>query len=374
MKRKVAVISDLHIGNFSAFSGAYSLGLNNRVRLSLATLIRAVDTARRNKCSDLIVAGDVFDSWNSSPQVVAGVMDALSEDASLDEQMTVHLLAGNHDQHSPSKQDSALEPLGYMPESSSVLVHDVARYREDFLFLPYSPNDPLDVIGSKAQPGTRVIFLHAGLADDATSELLRQQQGALEVSRLIEAMRLTGATFAFAGHWHNSREWQLFDTIQNRPMHVVQTGTLCPASFRPTEVGIAGFGRMYLFDPDSTAKPTYVEIPGPRFVLVHDELELKQAIGACKGCNLFVRGVYEPGKGAEMAAMLKANEVALEAWEAVPDQKAVSVGAREAANRAALSSTAEEAIEEYIDGLKVEEVVDKKAVHSKVTEHLGRVR
>ena len=356
---KIAVVSDPHLWNHKAFAGESKGGLNERARLGLATLRSAIIQAQEVGCEHFIVAGDLFDHWNVPPQLLSATMGVLGMS-----DMEIHLLRGNHDMQSFQPKDNALNALTW---GGNIRVYEEPELNReiDVLFLPFT--DPENRKEIKGEGGTLV--LHTGIIADDTPEYLSNSVDAITMPGLLDVMAATGSRFAFAGHWHFNRQYM--DLAGGR--YVFQVGTLCPASFRPTEVGLSGFGNMYVFDSEKPDMPTKLMIAGPRFVDIRSEEDLQAVLNSpLVADHAFVRGIYRPGSGKELLDVLRANSHRLAGWEVVPDSKETQQQARELANRTVMTTGIEEAISEYVAAMPVGEGVERKEVQGKVTAHLEK--
>lgn len=91
-----AIISDLHLHNWSAFSSVTSDGTNTRLALLLAEIERAALALRVAGGDLMVVTGDVFHVRGSvAPSVLNQALDTFKRVISTG--VTVIILAGNHD-------------------------------------------------------------------------------------------------------------------------------------------------------------------------------------------------------------------------------------------------------------------------------------
>lgn len=207
----LCVAGDVHLGNHGQCGGEIVGGLNERCRVALATLQRALEVARATRAQAFAVAGDLFDTDRPSPQLVAAVLRMFREYPDL----AIHVIPGNHDQRTSEPWDNALAPLraAGMPH---VHVHDFARivHLTDALrvvFVPFSPRpatayitDALRVVPEFA--GQTVFVAHAGLALLTDPVYMREAHDALRMWDATMSAALGPRDLLLAGNWHFQRE------------------------------------------------------------------------------------------------------------------------------------------------------------------------
>lgn len=277
-----AIVADVHLGNRQMYGGQYKDGLNDRGRLSLKTFALAVEAARKAKATHLIVAGDLFDSNNPEPAVVAGVQKILHKDCA---DLGVIIVPGNHDMRdaSPDSESTACEGLQF---EGTIVRGSHAWFALpglDLLCIPFTSEEPmgerverilkLDVPGQLGVP--KVLVAHVGVYGDGAPPWCKTARDGMHASRLLSALEATPIEHAYVGNYHLHGEWA------SKTRTVTQVGTLCPGSFSdlglfPDVGGLALPGRM-------------VEVPGPRFL----KLPAGWAIPEAEDCTVFVRSPGE---------------------------------------------------------------------------------
>lgn len=366
---RIATVSDLHIGNFPKFGGAYVSGINARCAASLQSLARAVAVANKHGCEHFVVNGDVFDTDTPSPQVEAAVISALRSFNG-----DVHLIVGNHDQRSTAEGDHALGPLDkHRTEGGEIVVHEVpgsytwlGAETRDVLFAPYN-QDPVAEWFPKLLRVHRphIVFAHFGVIDHRTPAFLRQSSSdACDWETLRNAMNAVGTRLLCVGNWHDPGTWE------SGGARIEQIGALTPTGF--DNLGPA-FGRVLIADTASLETKA-VRVAGPRFVkLVWGSDLLNQISG--HGKHVYAHMEAEPSELTAARAWLKGpgSQVGIKDYTLVPSKVAAVNQARSAARAVVQASTMREAIESYIAKMPVPESVDRAAVSARVQGYLKTV-
>lgn len=269
MTYRAAICADVHVGNHQVLGGTYKVGLNERCRLVVNTLRRAVDAANEEGCTEFVVAGDLFDGVRPSPQMMAEVMSVLRKVEGM-----IHLLLGNHDMVSTAVGDHALGPLN---ELARVSVWEKAgRYSMDgdhsLLLIPFQPGKASDWLPQAfteaykdgAVTSSTAAVLHLGLRDEETRNAgpwMVEAEDAVDVEQLADLCGGRAVQQIYAGNWHGAAEYEMYVSLVRVVMR--QVGALCPTGWDNS--GREGYGAVE-FWPPIEGRPDRVEILGPRFV------------------------------------------------------------------------------------------------------------
>ncbi len=371
---KIAFLSDVHVGNHKGFGGEIRSGINERCRLVLDVLHRAMSTAYDVNSAHPVILGDLFDVPKPSPQVLGAVMHVLKPAEDID------LLLGNHEITSLDPNDHAMYPFHTGTEHR---VYDTPRVSWDRgVLIPYREAS-LDWIqkgfdaalvqwaGPDKVPvdyGAKWVGIHAGIADVDTPDFM----SGIPALELVKFAKEEGVR-VFAGDWHDPKTWG-----SNR---VIQCGALCPTGFDNPGMD---YGRVWFFDLKKD-KVWYEVIPGPRF-LSYTYTEIcdpatflaemdKWHVGTLDGAGytIFIKIKAKPDEIAdamEMARGLKdfpyVGGVRVE-----PDAEVVRRKARSAAAAARSGTTLKESLKQYLKYLDVPDGVSRKDVGRRVRKYLG---
>ena len=287
---KAFFIADVHSGNHGGFAGSYQVGLNWRARRILQVVREAAALAGQDR-SGLYIAGDLFNSHEPAPQVIAATIAALKdydwlacdEDADAGPLSRLHhepglvgILRGNHDANSTVPGDDALGPLVYI--DGFEVIDKVVQYQfadcphrgpEQWnididgcilgLMVPFQPGKPDEWLPEvlKAHPiverGIKVLVTHFGIADGNTPGDMADKAIHIDVLRSLCIEH--GFRYVFSGDWHTRRKWEFPECT------IVQVGALVPTGFN--NPGLDGYGSVWSLSPEGLELH---ELPGPRFV------------------------------------------------------------------------------------------------------------
>lgn len=367
----VAFLSDVHVGNHRGFGGEMHSGVNDRCRLVLDTLHRALSVAEAVAVDAVVILGDLLDSPKPTPQVLGATMATLIPAGS------AALLLGNHEITSFDANDHALFPF----ESHDV--YDVPEihfaggvlipHREATIEWIRAGFDAalVDAHHSDSELHIKWVGIHAGISDVDTPDFL-EGIPATDLLKFAEKEQVR----VFAGDWHNSQTWG--GSLQNEKRRsVVQCGALCPTGFDNPGLD---YGYVWFYDTKDDFVWNEI-IPGPRF-FSHDfeKLDLKKLKRALRtvaedteGYTFFIKLRAKPDQLSD--AMSCARK--MRAWKNVggvrvePDGEALHRKARSAAAAARSGETLEESLQEYLRFLDIPKGVSRKRVGERVRRYLG---
>jgi calcineurin-like phosphoesterase family protein len=345
---KIAFVADVHIGNHNQFKGELKSGLNERCRLVVSTLEKAVDVATQEEADLLVVCGDLFDNVRPSPQIIAATQRALDPGNAV----PVHILVGNHDSASSERGDHAIGPMlpiADVSEKPSILGFDEL----DLLMVPHQPGPAKEWFGqsvrklvAKSKKKAKVLCFHLGIEDSTTPKWLQGSHSSVHLDALEQLMKECGLLACFAGDWHDHKHWYVIDGSHD----VVQVGTLAPTGF--DNPGLDGYGYVAFFDTEARPLVSFVEIPGPRFV----KIEGPKAEGMIQkatdeGQMVFVKWtslLADLGISQETAEKWKSNAICA-GYRVEPSKDEMEEVAQRAAEAASSADTLEEAIVSYVE-------------------------
>jgi predicted phosphodiesterase len=261
---KIGIIGDVHVGNHAKLGGLKTCGINERCESVLQSLDNAVSLANVEDVDALIILGDLFDNPRPSPQMIKRVQDAI-------EKCPTIIIAGNHDQCSDRADDNALGPL--MAVSEVLDMPDViALDGVDLICVPYQAGNCEEWLHAEvkslvqiSKAPKRLLVFHAGIIDDDTPSFLRDSSAAIRAEVLFNLCSEFNIDTAFAGHWHNMRRWEFFDTKRSKNVDVLQAGALVPTGWNNPGMD---YGALYLYDVSAKTGENIstVTVPGPRFI------------------------------------------------------------------------------------------------------------
>jgi hypothetical protein len=350
--------------------------MNQRCRFALDAFERAVILACDEQCDAFVVLGDLFDTSRPTPphlsrvqQIIRAARDRSASGRPHDP--TVHspvmdfvLLLGNHDAHSDMDTDHALAPLAE-PGVHVVTTPGVLRIGNvDLGLVPYRVPEAgvTSVAALQAALGAcfskkpralslRVLGVHMGIKDANTAPWLANSPSAIEIGALQAAMKAHGVRRAFAGDWHDARDWH----------RVWQCGALVPTGF--DNAGMEGYGDVLVLDSETRAVERH-NITGPRF-LKCDLAQLYSA--AIEGDNgqLYVSATVPADKHAEALEVLDAlkRKGHVEDGEVcVEDDGDALIAARGAAMAAKGADTLDAALAGFVKEMSLDASVDRESV------------
>lgn len=273
------------MASFRDFGGKFGEdGLNERGRICLDTLDRALYRAAELGCETVYFCGDVFDSRRPEPAIVAGVQRVLRRHSM--HGMSFMILPGNHDLMGVHGQagNTAVEML----QDGAGIYHEPALTSEEgvepaVFAVPFDGRKPMrEVIKealSKAAGNLRGVALvtHVGVVDDDSPPWLLDSADAIYFMELFDLMDKYDTPLAVVGNYHEHRDWGK----EGWKRRITQVGALCPTGF--DNPGMGGYGGLATWDGEELH---WESVPGPRFVKVPSGQEPPDKP---EGCSLFIR-------------------------------------------------------------------------------------
>lgn len=385
----VAIIADVQLGNHKRFGGAVVGSINARCRMILDVLSNAADRIVEERCTHLVVAGDLFDYVRPEAPLIAEVQRIFQRLRYAD--VNIILLRGNHDMVSTREGDTALAPLHPL----AFVVDSPVRMRlsdaAELLAVPFQPGRVKDWLppavrallspeglaggadaatppAGSAAPA-RLLALHMGIKDEKTPPWLSSSQGAIDIADLFALSFECGITAVAAGDWHSRRAWLPPPGAPCRT-RVLQVGALVPTGW--DNPGIEGYGTLAFWRPGEVKPLTWEELRGPRFVKVRTQDEREAAFQAAKHCTLFVSQVAGPEDvAAETEFWRAAAELhPLGGVEVLPDEGVAKSEALQAATIARSAETTQEALNAFVKNMPLKDGVRRDAVLTRSREYL----
>ncbi len=371
----IAFIADVHVGNHRLFGGEMRSGINDRCRLVLDVLHRALSAAEP---SIAVILGDLLDVPKPSPQILGATMEVIAPSEAL-------LVLGNHEVTSFDDNDHALYPF----HTGHAILDDPHTTFENGVVVPYRETSMEWITKGYAAAiarwaidnQTHALYvpqwlgIHAGIADVDTPDFM----SGIPALELVKFAKKEGVR-VFAGDWHDPKVWGAHDRLFRQP-RVIQCGALCPTGFDNPGMD---YGRVWFYDLDKD-EVRYEVIPGPRFLsytweeistsdrLLKDLDKWDVGLAEAPGYTIFVKIKAKPDDVREAMDMAKM----LREWPYVggvrvePDAEVVRRKARSAAAAARSGATLKESLREYMKYLDVPDGVSRKDVGRRVRKYLG---
>lgn len=360
----IAFVGDAHLGNFARHGGLKELGMNERCRLTVATLKRALSSAQQAGAQAVVLLGDLFDTMRPEPQLIAAVRHVFR--AFEQSGLRIVLLKGNHDSASDEPGDTALYAC---TEKNAIVVDKPAMLsvgRRVLVLVPFRSGrvgEWLPTVLRELDPpkdAELLLCLHAGIRDDETAAWLQDAPDSIHVELLSTLMDEFEISHCFAGNWHEHKIWAHLD--------IHQVGALCPTGF--SNLGIDEYGHVAIYR--STEQVEYVRVPGPRFLKLGPK-ESPATLPKDAGHLYYVEWRVRPGDYERAKAQLEQliAQGAIKAGSVLPDTAEAREGLEEAAKLAKKAAGLEQALEAYIGELQMPEHVTPDTVKARVRTYLG---
>ena len=354
---RLSFVADCHMGNPSIFGGSVVAGINQRGREVLDTLERAVESAQHSDA--LVICGDLFDTSNPSPQLIAEVQRILLQAPK------VFVLMGNHDMVSDSPGDNALGPLLPLENVHPVEQPEVFTFSDTALLsVPFQAGDcrewfpsVVESLASTPVPDgcVKVLAFHLGIIDKDTPSFLAKAHDAIELEVVEGLMRQHGIDYAFCGNWHSPSKWG----------PLVQCGALCPTGWDNPGWD---YGKVWTLDTKNRLV-SIRQIPGPRFLNVQSKEEAENALGTSEqyGHSLYLTVKGELAEDSETLEEIRSWGVKA---RAVADGESAREATRAAAVAVKGASTLNDALAKYVGQMFLETGVDRERVQALAKKYL----
>lgn len=381
----LAFVADLHIASHRSQGGPWQGGVNERGRMTIECLRRALAAADEAEAVTFNMLGDVFDTVRPEPQLIAATQRAMNEHRTLPKR----IIKGNHDENSSELGDHALGPLGELrdvevyerPHLERLEYNDmVAMPRVEVFHVPFETGpasqwipERVAALAAESHPdAARILALHVGIHDKGLRDAnfwAEKANDAVSAELLAGVCRDHGIRIALAGNWHGRNVMEYthppLPSGQDRVI-LVQVGTLCPTGWDNPDYWGYGSVALVAVQDDGRVSVDFREVPGPRFVNVSSEVELEDAYDRAhqQGCPLFVRWVCQPSDVAGARhALTRAREAGtIAGWDVSVDKKETALQAREAAKAAQSTTTLQGVLSAFVSKMPLPEGVDRDRV------------
>lgn len=207
-----AILSDIHAHSFTLFSKTNADGVNSRLGITLAEMLRAAKALQAAGGSRMIIAGDILHTRGQiDPEVLNPLRATIEQILAMG--IDIDAIPGNHDLKSSETQElsSSIQNLAQISPSGGVLtVHNEMEvvFDADYntAFVPWHNTkeglleDLKKVVGVVGNTiGKTDVFIHAGidgvLSGMPAHGLTHTELGAFGFRRV------------FAGHYHNHKDF-----------------------------------------------------------------------------------------------------------------------------------------------------------------------
>lgn len=201
MKPPYALLSDIHVHSWSAFSTVNEDGVNSRLRIILDEVLRAARMLKDKGGNVMVIAGDLFHVRGSvKPSVMNPTFETFQQVCAMG--IEVYAIAGNHDLEG-SDADSlgnAMQTLGSIKGFHPIVETEILYEPHPMILFPwYSKLDTLrDKMIRNAKSLERSRFdciIHAPV-----NGVVR---GIPDIGLTPEELAAPGYHRVFAGHFHN---------------------------------------------------------------------------------------------------------------------------------------------------------------------------
>jgi hypothetical protein len=368
---KLFLVADCHIGNHKKHGGELVGGLNERCRETVAVLHAAAKLAHAGG-GELWILGDLFDTSNPTPQLVAACADAVSVAP------YTKILLGNHDMISTTTDDNALASLGrvarieVIERTTSLIYTDKNGTTSEVLAVPFRVGSTVERFKAGVASATselwgatrphpvarRAVMAHIGIESDKAPAFMRGHDDAAPLSAVYEMLAALDAHVCFAGNWHSHAAYKRGGAAR---LEAVQIGALVPTGW--DNYGTDNYGSVVVYDTDN-GDWSRVELDGPRFLRVEDyatPAALATVLHARTqaGLKTYLRRTVPAAKAAqfgrearaELDAFLGIQSAGTCVLDVQPNAAEVRDAVRDAAATARSASTLEDALAKYVEGV-----------------------
>lgn len=210
------VISDVHFHAFSFGSYINAEGINSRLQQTIDEFERAAEVLRKQGGKDIIITGDLFHERGSIKPKVFNPVHAMFVRLS-EKGHQVWAIPGNHDLETEvaDVDGNCFSSFESIPGWKIFYRAEIWPMEDNKIaaFLPWNEagiDHYLDVIGLGQKNGStkniETIFCHVGLSNVVT--------GVKSTTDADQFLKVKGLKYAFAGHFHNFKRFDLNDGFQ----------------------------------------------------------------------------------------------------------------------------------------------------------------
>jgi len=198
---KMLITADLHAHNFEPFAKPTEFGYNTRLYYILQVFKELEKEAKANKCTTLVILGDLFHTRVIIDTVVyVEVFEALRR---LSQILTIYILKGNHDCASKDGHH-ALDPLA---DKNIIIVNSPSLINIEgtpCYFIPYISDPKLIKETLEKAPPADVLFGHFTATTATPPKMLSPLKEGVDLN---ENKKIRNKfDFTFLGHFHNFQE------------------------------------------------------------------------------------------------------------------------------------------------------------------------
>lgn len=241
-----AVMSDIHLHNWTQFSKVNEDGVNSRLQDILDAMEECIVDLRRVGGCDVVITGDLFHTRGVVKPSVFNPTFSFFEKWSK-AGINFHIIPGNHDLEGKSS-DTIGNSMASLSAIRGVTVYnEVTLVNERYLFIPWmeDANDVLKTIQEYTDRYVNLeVFCHVGLDDVVPAKI----GNTISPSKLLEL----DFKYVFCGHFHNHVRFN------NR---VFSVGALTHQTWR--DIGsLAGF----ILVDNAATRPLHKETKAPQFI------------------------------------------------------------------------------------------------------------
>lgn len=289
------IVADIHIGNHPIQGGDNVSGVNARCRGILRVLERVVQAVAAQPSTGLVIAGDTFDRWATTPQVIEAALSVLAPVI----RDTV-VIVGNHDMRSSDPRDNA---IALFTHAGAVVVDHRPLRLGGVLFVPFHPERVEDYLprmmaveGGLVVP--RAIVGHFGVSDAETPQWLVGAKDSTSIEWLGSFAEKHGLASIVVGNWHDGKQWSVpYPHDPSRKVTITQAGALVPTGW--DNPNFPGYGGVVTLSGDGTTI-SREELPGPRFLSVPKEHVRAVPLVAPEGSEVYLRVAAAPDELAQV--------------------------------------------------------------------------
>lgn len=246
---RILVCADVHAHNFAQFSVPMPYYGTSRLRHIAEALKELITYAVDHQYPDVVICGDLFHTRGMISVTVQKVVgDRLMMAQS--KNITVHIVAGNHDQATKSGEVTSLDVLKH--HAKVYTGYTLAQIQgKPVAFIPFREEREhmIQMFDNAGQDGAEYVFAHAAVNGAYTSDSEYQPKEQLEVAD-IKPDRFC---WVFLGHYHRP---------QLVAPNALYCGSLCGHNFADTSE--LGFWSVQTNQPD--ADPVFHTVSAPRFL------------------------------------------------------------------------------------------------------------